>query len=153
MKKNIPIEHLCYTAGFFDADGTVGIYKSYKKGFKTPYYRMRVALINTNKETLEQIRAFYGIGSFQIVKHEKEIHKWRHHLIISGREALNFIKAIYPYVHLKQDRLDVAIEFQEHMNNFGGRYGQNGVPKEHLEIRENLRLKMKELNKRGYYSK
>lgn len=103
---------LAYYAGFFDGEGSIGIYfKNYKTGFSPT---LRISLTNTNIWILQSFKfAFNGsIGppsNSGFNKGRTPVWKWG----ASHRQALYFLEAIVPYLKLKRAEAELAIKFQK----------------------------------------
>ena len=136
-----------YVAGFFDGDGSVSITKAaVQRGAWSARYYLSVNLTNTNRSILELVVEIYG-GCIKEKPH-KEGWKTAWLFAASHRGAAQFLTSIAPYVFIKRERVELALEFQSWNNSLGSFRGV-GVPKEIAERREVYFLRMKELNKRG----
>lgn len=100
-------EDLIYTAGLFDGEASVGIYSYKRKEF---YYTMSVRLTNTNLEVLEWLKITFG-GSVNPYK-KKEGRKQAYQWTISSNQALLFLRLIQPFIKIKKEQANLAIEFQ-----------------------------------------
>lgn len=144
-----------YIAGFFDADGHVGIYKTIPPNSKSYYYQVRLTFINTDKKIIEtiqeKIKNDINInGSIIVDKKPNPKHREAYQLIYTNKSALKVIYLIQEFTILKKERLEIAKQLQKHKNQYnGGSYGRNKLSSQTLEIREELYKKMKSLNKRG----
>jgi pyruvate carboxylase len=103
--------NLSYIAGFFDADGSVGIYP------RGSFYQVNVAIANSGKQGEEICRYlqshFKGCLTFQ--KAKKKTHRncfwWR----LNGAETcLGFLEAIEPFSIIKKRQVQLCIEFIKH---------------------------------------
>ena len=89
-----------YLAGFFDGEGTITIRGK----------RCRVAITQTNKEILEEIRDFVGYGYVVEVKKRKP--HWKDcwiYFISRKADMLHFFKNVYPFLILKKELAGDAI--------------------------------------------
>lgn len=98
-----------YYAGFFDGEGSVGLFKSSAKD--RIYINVRVRLVNTQFEVLEEIHRAYG-GSLSkeplwLHTRQKPIKQWQ----ANGSAAVSFLTDIRPYIRLKGPQIDLALEF------------------------------------------
>lgn len=100
---------LAYLAGFFDGEGTLFIEHLSLK--RSNSYRLRVSVGQTNRWILERYRMAFG-GSVRLNRVEHGNHKPLWQWQVSCKAAGEFLKAIYPYLILKQSEAKVALEFQ-----------------------------------------
>lgn len=137
-----------YLAGSIDADGCISIVKMKRTaGGKCDRHELRLHITNTDLRFLEIIQLQFG-GSLKGVRSDnnrnpkwKTAYSWR----TQGKNAEDIIKRVFPYLIIKKDRAEVALELRKTITN-----GQrNAVTDEILERRESLYLRMKTLNKRG----
>jgi len=149
---------LSYIAGFVDGEGCITIIKHNthsKAGGKSPHYQSAVAIAMTDPRVLEIIQKNFG-GSLRKrdksaswkKKHWKQVYHWS----IVAQQAIPFIKAIRPYLILKAEEADIAIELQQHIidrrkDMYGGKRGRNPLSDEVLAHRESLRQKIRNLKR------
>jgi len=76
-------------------------------------------------------------------KKYKPVFQW----VLSCRTAEEFLRSIRPYVHIKGDRIDLALAFQKTMKPVR-RIGE-AVPDEVYKSRQDFRERLMEMNKRG----
>jgi len=107
---------LSYIAGYFDGEGCIFISTrttSYKEQIYKSYY-LACKVGSTNLMSLKFIESIFG-GS-------TAVHKWRleHYpnrrkfwaWTVYSEQAINFLKAIYPYLILKKAEAELAFKFQ-----------------------------------------
>lgn len=152
----VPTSHdLAYAAGFFDGEGAVMIWRRHssgeidKKG--RPYHRLHVSITQTNKVPLEWMQARFG-GSIHVKNANpgtNEKPSW--HWMCSSQAAIDMLVQIYPYVVMKRERIDVAIEFRQlvALNVAKGTKGWTAIDDELWSKREDCRNRLRKLNKRG----
>ena len=138
MKKS----DLAYTAGIVDGEGWIGILLNKSKGRK-PYYLMRVVVANTNEWLIQWLK--FGFGGYAYCRQSKAnntepIWEW----IITANKALEFLKLIYPYLHLKKPQAEIAIKFQGSRRGVGHRLNEK-----ERAVTEAQRIIMSGLNKKG----
>jgi hypothetical protein len=125
---------LAYLAGFFDGEGTVGIYKeSYNtnSGKKTCFC-LQVKCYNTNIEILNLFKHLFGGTVSKNSYGTKICYQWG----IAANDALKFLKTIEKYLIIKKNQALLGIEFQE-----------NDKTKEEVSVIYN---RLKELKKISY---
>lgn len=100
--------HMGYFAGFFDADGSVGVYcdkyKRKARPFDKDRYHLRVNVCNQNKQLLEGFAALWGGGVY------RQARAWI--WTISATKAVNFLRDILPHVVHKREQVELAVEWQ-----------------------------------------
>jgi len=131
-------EDLSYIAGFFDGEGTVYIYRG----------GLFVSVSNTDLTVLDWLKESFG-GS--VVTHKpKPPRKTVYHWTVASRIGATFLYAIQPYVKMKGERIELALEFQRTIRpgTSPDKYSM-----EELAYREFLHSGLKELNRRGDGSK
>lgn len=100
-----------YLAGFFDGEGSIGVYAGQKHG-RCRFY-LKVQLVqNTSIETnrlFDFIKLKYG-GNSSLLKNTKRstVH-WQ----LGSNGAVRFLRDLSPHLNLKKQQAIVAIEWQE----------------------------------------
>lgn len=103
---------LQYLAGFFDADGCVGIYsRGPDKG-----YQVNVAIANSGKHgriICDKLVERYG-GCVTTQKAKKSTHRDTFWFRLNGRgKCRQFLSDIVPYLIIKKDQAELCLEFIE----------------------------------------
>jgi LAGLIDADG endonuclease len=137
-----------YIAGFFDGEGYISIQKASAKSHSGARYWLIASLCNTQRSVLEAITKTTG-GS--ILYHSGGKAGWEsYRLTFYTRQAYEFLKKVYPFLILKKDEADIAIEFAEYTTQFrytGVMHGQ-AVRDKQDQLHE--RLKQLHGHKRKY---
>lgn len=124
-----------YIAGFFDGEGTVGIYG---KGAKL---RARISISQTNENVLSLIKTNFGYGNVYKVGRTKD--HWKDawvYAIQDVNEVIDFLTKITPFLIVKKEiALDVLSKALERGNEINNR----------RNIRVDNKLKAIKLNKEG----
>ena len=139
-----------YIAGIIDGEGTIGIWKNHQglqPGRRTPSFVLRVRVKMTTEFIVRWLHSSCG-GRFYTTNKVQENHKPIYDWSIAGREAVKFLKEIYPYLKLKGPQAELAFKFVDTMQWTQG-WMAKPLTKEVVEKRENLRSQMLILNKRG----
>ena len=121
-----------YIGGFFDADGSVSVYKN------GGYYRLSVALYQNRPrglKLLESIRDYTGLG--QVIKNRNRHESYA--LEFYSNEAAIFLRSIAPYTILKRAEVITALAFRETKNRF------TFIPERIVELQERFSAQMKRL--------
>lgn len=125
---------LAYMAGFFDGEGYVGILKRKRGNWNIEYF-LQLSIGQKDGATMDWITENYG-GKTYLVKRDGTFY-WT----CSNKMALNLLTQIVPYLKYKKPQAELALEFYKNRNL------KRPIPKEELERRENIYLKMKALKK------
>ena len=136
-----------YIAGFFDGEGYIHIGRRSPGGHSRSPYSLTVSMSNTNKAVLDEVQKI--AGGKVLYYASKNIQCQSHYrLTLYTRQALNFIKAIQPYLVVKRIQADLAIDFYEHIEStsYYFSHGCKKMTEKELKIRESYYLKMRYLN-------
>ena len=132
-------ERIPYLAGFLDGEGSiaVGISKN-PKGERRWY--LRFSAHQTNPAPLFILKEVFG-GSIRENKHEdkKNIYEW----VTQSMSAYEALLKLRPYLVVKAEEADVAIEFQRLLLARGTR--RTALTAEEQEARETLYRRLREL--------
>lgn len=132
-------------AAFVDGEGSIGIYRSLRKGKYT--YAQHLQIINTDIRLIEWLVENFG-GSFPKVMNMGDNHKDAYHWTINGYNSYKILKKIRPYLLLKQEQADNAIELYKKVSKW--KYGGiNPLPDHKRKLSEELYQRNRELNMRG----
>ncbi len=136
---NLTPTETAYIAGFFDGEGSVGISKASNKGVRgrrvNPNYSLHIKFSNSDRPVLEWIAE--KVGGW-ILEH-KVPSKYRRHwkFVKKGSKAMQLLQAMLPYLIVKKEQAEKAIEFQTRQSAEKNRYeaGRQGpVPRTVNEI-------------------
>lgn len=118
MKISLP-----YFAGFFDADGTVGIHKYvYKKDYpRGPQkgnirYQIKVQVGNVDPTVILAYKATFG-GYTGSSRARSQTHRLLHHWGAASQIACAFLEKIYPYSIVKKTQIEYAFELNKHLRS------------------------------------
>ena len=142
MSKPTDLE-LAYFAGFFDGEGSMSINNRIGGSPRgvSPNHSLQVSIGNTDPAVLRTIHSYFG-GSLTLRKTAKPNHRNVTQWIIPTVGALGFLVAIRPYLVMKAEAADVAIEYQKTKSMRGPRR----VTEEDIKWREEQRLKIQQIN-------
>lgn len=129
---------LAYAAGLLDGEGTIGIMCK-RRGLSTWHELVIATTLIDGQDLLPALAQTFG-GTAIPYKHPQGHYYWRWTLYT--REAARFLAAVSPYLRLKQQQAEIALEFARlpHMR------GAQRLPKELIVERERLRLALKALH-------
>lgn len=134
-----------YFAGFFDGEGSIGVYMTGSKSQGTKYATLSAKLTNSVKGPLDFVLSMYG-GSIENNKASlkdigwQDTYSWRAY----SDKAMTFLKWIYPYTYIKKPQIEIAFEFWDYYAPFR----QNKYQRPSIEKIDEYILKLKQL-KRG----
>ncbi len=100
---------LQYIAGFFDGEGSIGVYKT--SGKNNWHLRTQLAQNKSNNSTriMEYLKNRYGGNiSIQITLSNKNKYNWQ----LNSNKCAKFLKDIEPYLVLKKKQAQIAIKWQ-----------------------------------------
>lgn len=104
---------IAWAAGFFDGEGSIGIYATGKTGYQ---YRLSVQVSQKgNTDSLEKFKELFG---GQISCQDKSQNYWR--WMVYSRQAGNMLEIILPYLVVKKKQAEVALSFQGRRLKSGG---------------------------------
>lgn len=137
-----------YTAGLLDGEGSIQINPS-KNGAKAvkSYWALSVQISTVGVDFLEPICAEWGLGRCTYWKSRgsrpgRRVCNWR----LYALEAEAFLRAVQPYLRLKREHVQVALEFRSLITPESCKRG--GLSPETSERRGILARRMRELNAR-----
>ena len=138
---------LAYMAGLFDGEGCIHIAKLRRPESKRGCHFGLVATIGMTSEfLLELYRSQFG-GSVYCYPRLKGNRRPCWQWIIRSRQAVAFLKAIRPYLLLKANEADLAIEFQGAMHVGGRRIKEEWVAQEtQYNLMRDLKFKTEVMN-------
>ena len=131
-----------WAAGFFDGEGCVSLHTAKKDQFTC----LRIILVQKDIRPLEYFRDVFQ-------RDEKINHVYRHNrrhvyfrLVISGQRAAGVLRCMLPYLVLKRDVAEVALEFQSSVDEHRLKYGKVGMPPSVKQERQAFVEQVKWLN-------
>lgn len=140
-----------YLAGFIDGEGSLMIVKSRVGGQARLEYRARVAVANTDRHVLDDIRRVYG-GI--LVGYPPQAVGWNPGFQLVWTEGMlpRILPVITPHLRIKQNQARLLSDFVRHKGETRqdrrGKYFAR-LPDEVNSVREAYRLRMAQLNAKG----
>jgi len=118
---------LAYMAGIMDGEGSIGInkIKNYN-GTNTTYYRLLVQVGMVEGCIPQWLCDSFG-GSIAVrpkIKPRRAVTNWQ----IANKQAVIFLQAILPYLKIKKQQAEIAIDFQSKRLQSCGAIGKRGRP-------------------------
>lgn len=133
-------------AGFFEGEGTITIWRFFRKGLS--YYVLKVSVVNTDLSSLTPFKEFGGTITADRLNLRNPRWKNAYHWTAFGSEAVSFLEVVSPHFVSERNkkRTKIALEFQSRIKP--GRFRKGTGPAER-EIRETAFQEMRVLNHRG----
>jgi len=136
----LTVAEVAYAAGILDGEGCICITKQrsdrhHKRGYEM---KLLVSIGNTDFSLLEWLRARFGGSIYSYSKSgngRKPIGQWH----LDSRKAIPFLKAVLPYLVIKQAQAELALDFQV------GRVHTNRLTDEEDKLQVAQYLQMKKL--------
>jgi len=140
-----------YIAGLFDGEGCISLTKCsrIKERYKTPTFTLRARIRMTDSNIINWLYITIG-GNYYGERNPtsrrikspngKPYFEWG----VAGRNAIEFLKQIYPYLKVKHLQAEIAFKFG---NTIKYCYGK--LPNDIVNQRAKLRSEMISLNHRG----
>lgn len=144
-----------YAAGIFDGEGYVRISK-WENPEKTKVRNQIYAGLNvTFRPVIEALKETYG-GSIHVNRHSlrkanhRDVFVWN----VSSQNAARFFRLILPYLIIKREEVELALELQASIDEWKFRLGNKWAyhPERDavLAHRDDLRLRISELKHRTF---
>jgi hypothetical protein len=132
---------LAYSAGFVDGEGCIVV--QYRKSSRTHYLKITVPQLNP--APLHILQSLFG-GSVRLkagrVGNYRRLWIWE----AAARQAAEAIAALRPYLTVKAEEADIAIDFQAGI----GRAYSGGVSDDERARRDAAKRRLEELKARSY---
>lgn len=150
------IAELAYTAGLIDGEGHIIIYKDNRQNnpkyrTKNPTYILIVGCCNTDSRAIDFLFDRWG-ACRQTRGRQRENWKRVYEWTIQSNKALEFLKEIEPYLIIKKEKAQLAIEFQTGMEWYKKGRKFKTTPVEEIIRRENIWQKLN-LHRKGIRSR
>jgi hypothetical protein len=100
---------LAYLAGFFDGEGCIYILKA--KHGNSIHYGLEMSYTNSEIEPLQLAQSIFG-GQISSLNETRPGRKSVHRLRIRSNQAANALMLLLPYLVVKRERAEIALEFQ-----------------------------------------
>lgn len=111
----LKVDEVSYIAGFFDGEGSVGLYAT----TKTQRYNLRVCINQVQSresvELFELLKEHFG-GSLAFPKLQKPHHQQAISWSVYGDSAASFLDSILPFLRMKKRAANLVVQWQR---NYG----------------------------------
>jgi len=101
---------LAYLAGMIDADGYITITRSIRKGKN--YFAAQIGIAGTKRQPHDLAASMWG-GKVSTYIPKNPEHRPQHQWQRMGKSAVSVIESIYPYLLIKKENAELALELQE----------------------------------------
>lgn len=100
-----------YYAGFFDGEGSIGIYRN---GGRNWHLRTQLTqnILPSTTELMLELNALYG-GNLSTMRSKIYLGGGAYNWQLNGDVAVAFLRDIQPHLRLKKEQADIAIAWQE----------------------------------------
>ena len=146
-------EIIAYAAGLFDGEGCVDIYKaSVSKASKSPSFMLRVIIAQKQGGIMNWLKNNFG-GAVQMSRRkyngkDNYIYRWD----IRSQAAKGFLILIQPYVLIKKEQVNLAIEYEEqkgkYLETLKGKRGFRTLTEKEIKWRYMMQDKLSKLKKK-----
>jgi hypothetical protein len=137
---------LPYLAGFFDGEGGVAIKKYQSAKYPYGYYEIYVYVANTNRESVQMWRDYFGFGSVVQQRDSNPRARPCYRWDTGARQAREVLHKLLPYLHIKRERALIALQVQD-LKRY--RYPGYHMSPEDMKTSEEGYQRMKVLNRKG----
>ena len=146
-----------YIAGLFDGEGYVRINRWEKPGSSHIRYNLVAGINMTYRPIIEKLHERFG-GGLHMNRYDLRNPNQRigYCWVVASQFAATFLRVIQPYVIVKKDQVDLALEFQANINDNpytpAGRPGSRGPQfradrDELLAFREECFIRIRDMKK------
>lgn len=113
-----------YAAGLFDGEGMIRVANHIHRDGVTRIYQLHATLGVTYHPVVEQLKQAYG-GSVHQNRHDlrKAVNRIQFNWVAASQQAASFLRRVRPYLIIKADQADLALELQANIDEWRGRLG------------------------------
>lgn len=104
------MDNLQYMAGFFDGEGSIGIYRSSVKTTENYYLRTQLTQ-NTSEDFLKFLKPFINYYGGNLSKCKTLSGKIKYNWQLSSIQAIKFLEDLVPYLILKKSQAILALKW------------------------------------------
>jgi hypothetical protein len=139
--RNATSEDKAYLAGLFDGEGSVNIFKQSRSYMAYSAYFIEISIGNTHEGVLNWVLEKFGGRVAHNSDHRtagsRKVWRWR----ASSNEAYEILVAMLPYLIVKKEQAQLAIEFRERQVKFSG-HSSTPLTQEENERREMQKVEL-----------
>lgn len=104
---------LAWAAGFFDGEGYIGLFHPRDKR----HWWLRITVTNSDPRALAKFQAMFGVGTIRCDPRQSPRHLDRYMWSATSKNAGHVLALIRPYLVIKREQADVAMESRALMVN------------------------------------
>lgn len=129
-----------WAAGFFDGEGCVSLHRQGR------WTCVRIILVQKDIRPMERFMATFGCAETLSVVTRRNRTNHYYRLVISGRKAADVLTKMLPYLTLKRDVAEVALDLQARVDRIGLANRWAPLSNDEVAYRQSLVEKAKWLN-------
>ncbi len=138
------MENIAYVAGLFDGEGCVRIAKN--KTRKNACYQLYVSINMTDPRAIKKVSETFGGKIYLSRKASKPTHRTLYSWVVCSQAAATFLRTIRSFLIVKTEEVNMALEFQAHINSCGRQWGRGkNLSKSIIDYRETMFQKISHL--------
>ncbi len=154
--KPMEVADIAYLAGLIDGEGTIQITKKKKTGRNYYYYYLRLRMGMSHAPVLEWCLEKTGLGFLTTVSIKKSrisgLYDKPHYVwTAETRQAEQVLRVILPYLKVKKEEAELALEFAEHVQKVSEQTIGLERPESHWDKMADYRRRIKQLKKKLYW--
>lgn len=147
LREEIDVVDLAYAAGIIDGEGSIYITRSIRR-FMTeaglrerPAYVLRITVVHTDRPLVDWLAETFGGGARTLPVRDK---KWKPQFVwvAGGGRAAQITGVLLPYMRVKVDQAELALEFQ---SRIGTRKPRPRLTEEEQSIRADYKRRLMEM--------
>lgn len=154
-KRQHSVAEAAYLAGIIDGEGSICISKSPGKNGRSICYQAFIGVSNTEKGLIDWLHSTFGGTHTQYTPKQtpsnsrKHVWRWQ----VTGRNIDYICELILPYSTIKQEEINVMLQMRSTFSHchYKGHQGSTRVKPEHLALREECHVRLRELHNRCYF--
>lgn len=132
MDKKVDQYILAYIAGFFDGEGSIVIPRRYTNLRRGCKFSLSVRIVNTYKPVIDLCQRLFG-GYVYEKPIEKSHHKQAYQWYVNAQKGEDFLKLILPYLVVKKEEAEIAMEFRNMQRELNEKRMSNNVRKSYSQ--------------------
>lgn len=106
-----------YLAGLFDGEGCIKTaFKTYTTGNRRSTWQLSLDICNTHRPVIEWVQSMFGGFAYTQEREEAHVRRRFHWASRSGAGCLFVLRGILPYLRIKREQAELAIDFLETVN-------------------------------------
>lgn len=136
------IADLAYAAGFIDGEGCITILAQHKQRMRNRSYSLRIQITQVDPAPLIRLQALFG-GKLR-ARSRPKAQRTQYDLVLNDKQAVKVLQLIRPYLIVKAEQADIALEFDKFRFQLG-QVGRGGLSDETLDWYETYKIEISRL--------